>query len=102
MDAVRDLNLCVAPHQITGFLGSNGAGKSTTIKMLLGMIRPTSGGGSVLGKRIDTQNESVELRRDVAYVSEDKRLYAYMTVEQTIRFTSAFFPAGGPTLRAYF
>jgi ABC-2 type transport system ATP-binding protein len=92
MNAVRDLNLCVTPHRITGFLGSNGAGKSTTIKMLLGMIRPTSGSGSVLGKRIDNQTENVELRRDVAYVSEDKRLYGYMTVEQTIRFTSSFFP----------
>jgi len=92
MEAVRDLNLCVTANRITGFLGSNGAGKSTTIKMLLGMIRPTSGGGAVLGRRIDHPAESVKLRRDVAYVSEDKRLYGYMTVEQTIRFTSGFYP----------
>jgi ABC-2 type transport system ATP-binding protein len=96
MDAVRDLTLSVAPNRITGFLGSNGAGKSTTIKMLLGMIRPTSGDGAVLGKRIDNGAESVELRSRLAYVSEDKRLYGYMTVEQTIRFTSAFYPAWRP------
>jgi len=91
MEAVRGLTLSVGRNRLTGFLGRNGAGKSTTIKMLLGMVRPTSGGGTVLGKRIDNPAESVELRRDVAYLSEDKRLYGYMTVEQTIRFTSSFY-----------
>jgi ABC-2 type transport system ATP-binding protein len=91
VEAVRGLNLLVAPGRITGFLGRNGAGKSTTIKMLLGMIRPTSGEGQVLGKQISEPRESIELRRRVAYVSEDKRLYDYMTVEQIIHFTSSFF-----------
>jgi ABC-2 type transport system ATP-binding protein len=92
MEAVRDLSLSVGANRITGFLGRNGAGKSTTIKMLLGMIRPTSGEGRVLSKNIDDPSESVELRRRVAYLSEDKRLYSYMTVEQIVRFTSAFYP----------
>jgi ABC-2 type transport system ATP-binding protein len=92
VDAVRELTLSVGANRITGFLGRNGAGKSTTIKMLLGMARPTGGEGRVLGNRIDDPSESVELRRHVAYVSEDKRLYGYMTVEQMIRFTSAFYP----------
>lgn len=43
IEAVRGLSLSVKPHQITAFLGMNGAGKSTTIKMLLGMIRPSVG-----------------------------------------------------------
>jgi ABC-2 type transport system ATP-binding protein len=90
--AVKDLALLVEANRITGFLGRNGAGKSTTIKMLLGLIKPSSGSGTVLGKKIDDLNESVQLRRDVAYVSEDKRLYGYMTVEQIIRFTSGFYP----------
>jgi len=90
--AVRDLNLTVRPDRITAFLGLNGAGKSTTIRMLLGMIRPSEGSGTVLGRRIDDPLESVALRKDVAYVSEDKRLYNYMTVEQMIRFTNGFFP----------
>ena len=90
--AVRNLNLTVAPGRITAFLGLNGAGKSTTIRMLLGMIRPTEGTGTVLGKRIDDSRKSLDLRRHVAYVSEDKRLYSYMTVEQLIRFTSSFYP----------
>jgi ABC-2 type transport system ATP-binding protein len=90
--AVRGLNLTVEPNRITAFLGLNGAGKSTTIKMLLGMIEPTSGSGVVLGRRIDDQTDSVALRHEVAFVSEDKGLYGYMTVEQIIKFTSGFFP----------
>jgi ABC-2 type transport system ATP-binding protein len=91
VEAVRDLHLTVEPNRITGFLGRNGAGKSTTIKMLLGMIRPTAGSGAVLGRNISDPALSVDLRRHVAYVSEDKRLYDYMTVEQMIRFTSGFY-----------
>jgi ABC-2 type transport system ATP-binding protein len=89
--AVRALNLAVEPNRITGFLGRNGAGKSTTLKMLLGMIRPTSGSGTVLGHQICDPAQNVALRHRVAYVSEDKRLYDYMTVEQMIRFTSGFY-----------
>jgi ABC-2 type transport system ATP-binding protein len=65
---------------------------STTIKMLLGIIRPTSGEATVLGKQIEDERESLDLRRQMAYVSEDKRLYGYMTVAQIIRFTSSFYP----------
>ena len=91
LEAVRALNLRVPEGQITGFLGRNGAGKSTTIKMLLGMIHPTSGTGTVLGKRIDKPKESREMRCRVAYVSEDKQTYAYMTVGEMIRFTRSFY-----------
>jgi len=59
--------------------------------MLLGMTRPTSGDGTVLGKRITDPAENRELRRKVAYVAEDKPLYGYMTVEQTILFASSFY-----------
>jgi len=89
--AVHGLNLSVEPNRITAFLGQNGAGKSTTIKMLLGMIRPTCGEGTVLGKRIVNAEENREMRRKVAYVAEIKPLYSYMTVEQTVRFASSFY-----------
>jgi len=59
--------------------------------MLLGMIRPTAGDASVLGCSIKEEAASVEIRRKIAYVSENKRLYDYMTVEQMIRFTSSFY-----------
>jgi ABC-2 type transport system ATP-binding protein len=90
--AVQGLNLAVPSNRITAFLGQNGAGKSTTIKMLLGMVRPTRGDGRVLGKRIDDAEENRQLRLRVAYVAETKPLYGYMTVEQTIRFASTFYP----------
>jgi ABC-2 type transport system ATP-binding protein len=90
-EVVRGLNLSVGRNRITAFLGRNGAGKSTTIKMLLGMTRPTAGDGTVLGKQITDAEENREMRRRVAYVAEDKPLYGYMTVEQTIRFASSFY-----------
>jgi ABC-2 type transport system ATP-binding protein len=90
--AVRELDLSVKLNRITAFLGRNGAGKSTTIKMLLGMIRPTSGSGAVLGGDITDTAANRNVRRRVAYVPEDKPLYGYMTVEQIIRFAKSFYP----------
>jgi ABC-2 type transport system ATP-binding protein len=90
--AVNALNMRVARNQVTGFLGRNGAGKSTTIKMLLGMTHPTSGSGTLLGSSITDQKQNLEARRRVAYCGEDKQLYAYMTVQQLIRFTASFYP----------
>ena len=89
--AVDWLNLRVAAGGITGFLGRNGAGKSSTFKMLLGMVRPTGGTGTVLGYRIADPEESRTMREHVAYVAEDKQTYAYMTVEQMIRFARSFY-----------
>lgn len=89
--AVKRLDFNVAAQRITGFVGRNGAGKSTTIKMLLGMIAPTAGSATLLGYRIDDPRDSLEIRRRVAYVGEDKALYPYMTVGELIRFTRAFY-----------
>lgn len=96
--AVQQLSCRVRSERITGFLGRNGAGKSSTIKMLLGMIKPTSGTGSVLGHRIDDAKESLEIRKRIAYVGEDKGLYGYMTVEQLIRFTRSFYTDWQPEI----
>jgi ABC-2 type transport system ATP-binding protein len=59
VQAVRELNLAVKRGYITAFLARNGAGKSTTIKMLLGMIAPSSGEGMVLGQRIRHAEENL-------------------------------------------
>ena len=91
VDAVKDLSLTVRAEQITGYLGRNCAGKTTSIKMLLGMTHPTAGGGTVLGRDITSLAESCEMRRRVAYVAEDKQLYAYLTVEEMVRFTRSFY-----------
>jgi len=100
VEAVRDLSLAVERQRITGFLGRNGAGKSTTIKMLLGMIRPTAGTGQVLGYDIADPAQNLQIRRRIAYVGEDKGLYGYMTVAELIRFTRSFYPDWQPQVEA--
>jgi ABC-2 type transport system ATP-binding protein len=97
-EAVRGLTMRVPKGTITGFLGQNGAGKSTTIKMLLGMSRPSGGSGHVLDFNIANEKQSIEMRKRVAYVGEDKRLYDYMTVGQMIQFTKAFYPGWRPDI----
>lgn len=91
-EVVKGINLAVPEGSICAFLGQNGAGKSSTIKMLLGMVHPSSGTGLVLGHAIDSESESLLIRRETAFVAEDKRLYDYMTVDEMIRFTRSFFP----------
>ena len=90
--AVHDLDLIVPRGSVCGFLGKNGSGKSTTIKMLLGITWPSSGDAFVFGQSIRDARASTEVRRRIGFVSEDKRLYHYMTVAQMIRFTRSFFP----------
>jgi ABC-2 type transport system ATP-binding protein len=92
VDALRGLDLQVPAGSICGFLGRNGAGKTTTIKVLLGMVQPTSGEARVFGLASDWPEASVEIRRRVGFVSDDKDLYGYMTVSDMVRFTAAFFP----------
>jgi len=98
--AVRGMNLSVQAGSVCAFLGQNGAGKSSTIKMLLGMIHPTSGSGSIFGHRIDKESDSLLIRQKVAFVAEDKRLYDYMSVGQIIHFTRSFFPRWDHDLEA--
>jgi ABC-type multidrug transport system ATPase subunit len=92
VEALRGLNLHVPAGSICGFLGRNGAGKTTTIKILLGMARPTSGVARVFDLPADSAQASVDIRRRTGFVSEEKDLYDYMTVEELIRFTAEFFP----------
>lgn len=102
IEAVRQLDMNVPLGPISGFLGQNGAGKSTTLKMLMGAVRPSSGSGQIFGLNIADAAQSVEIRKRVAFVSEDKRLYDYMTVEQIIRFTRSFFPKWRSDIEAKF
>jgi ABC-2 type transport system ATP-binding protein len=92
VDALQGLDLQVPTGSIFGFLGRNGAGKTTTIKILLGMARPSSGQARVFGRSADSEQDSVEIRRRVGFVSDEKDLYDYMTVGETIRFAASFFP----------
>lgn len=90
--ALRGLNLNVPRGSICGFLGRNGAGKTTTLKLLLGMLRPDSGQIRLFGEAVNSEASSIAARRRVGFVSEDKELYPFMNVGQTIRFTRPFFP----------
>ena len=90
--ALRGLDLRVPAGSIFGVLGRNGAGKTTTIKTLMGLLRADSGAAHVFGTHVADADRSVEIRRRIGFVTEDKELYPYMTVEQIIRFTRPFFP----------
>jgi ABC-2 type transport system ATP-binding protein len=92
VEALRGLSLQVPAGSIYGFLGRNGAGKTTTIKVLLGMARPTGGSARLFGAPVEAAGTSVDSRRRIGFVSDEKDLYDYMTVEEMIRFTAAFFP----------
>jgi ABC-2 type transport system ATP-binding protein len=92
VQALKSLDLKVNRYSICGFLGPNGAGKTTAIKLLLGLARPTSGGGQIFG--LDVEKENDEIRRRVGYLSQDPRFYEYMTARETLRFTAGFFYEG--------
>jgi ABC-2 type transport system ATP-binding protein len=89
-EAVNDLNLAVPAGSAFAFLGRNGAGKTTTIKMLAGLIRPTRGSCSLLGR--DSARLRPEDWKKIGYVSEDQQLYDWMTGAQLIDFTSRMYP----------
>jgi ABC-2 type transport system ATP-binding protein len=90
--ALRGLDLRVPAGSIFGFLGRNGAGKTTTIKTLMGLLRADSGTAQVFGIPVADADRAIQIRRRIGFVTEDKELYPYMTVEQIIAFTRPFFP----------
>jgi ABC-2 type transport system ATP-binding protein len=90
--ALRGLDLQVPAGSIFGFLGRNGAGKTTTIKTLMGLLRADTGSAHVFGVPVTDADSAAGVRRRIGFVTEDKELYPYMTVEQIIRFTRPFFP----------
>ena len=90
--ALTSLDLRIPRHAICGFLGLNGAGKSTAIKILLGLAKPTNGSGTILGQNMRT--ESLRIRRNVGYMAQDSRFYEQMTARETLRFVARFFYTG--------
>ena len=67
---IDGLDLAVPEGRISGFLGPNGSGKTTTIKILLGLVHPTAGDAFVFGKPATEDSSSLEIRKRVGYVSE--------------------------------
>jgi ABC-2 type transport system ATP-binding protein len=93
--ALKSLDLRVPHKSIFAFLGPNGAGKTTTIKLLLGLLKPTSGSGEILG--MDIVHSSVDIRARIGYLPQDTRFYEHMTARQTLEYTAKFFYAGPQT-----
>jgi ABC-2 type transport system ATP-binding protein len=89
---VNELDLRIPRNSITGFLGPNGAGKTTTIKILLGLTKPSSGGGTVFSH--DILRDNLEIRRDVGYLAQEPKYYDYMTARQTLMFKLRFYFSG--------
>lgn len=87
--AVDQLNLRVPQGTVYGLLGRNGAGKTTAIKMLLGMAQPSFGRSQLLGE--DSLELRPETRGRIAYLAEGHPLYRWMTIAQAVRFTRAFY-----------
>jgi ABC-2 type transport system ATP-binding protein len=95
--AVDRVSLTVSEGEIFGFLGANGAGKSTTIRMLCGLLRPTSGSGLVLG--IDVATRPEEVKRRIGYMSQRFSLYEDLTVAQNLRFFGGIYGLRGAGAR---
>src|SRR5215831_5659190 len=89
---VFELGFHVEEGEIFGFLGPNGAGKTTTIRLLMGMMRPTSGGARVFG--LDTWRQSPAVKARIGFVPGDLHLYERMTGEGLLRFLAGFRPPG--------
>ncbi|ODU02179.1 MAG: hypothetical protein ABS79_00800, partial [Planctomycetes bacterium SCN 63-9] len=85
---VNSLNLKIPAGTIYGFLGRNGAGKSTTIKMLMGMTRPNSGSARLLGH--DNAELPPRVKERIAYLAEGHPLYRWMTVAEAAKFARSF------------
>jgi ABC-2 type transport system ATP-binding protein len=82
--AVESLDLEIKRGEVFGLLGPNGSGKTTTIRMLTGLMQPTSGEATVVG--FDVRRESEAIRRNIGYMSQRFGLYDDLTIAENIRF----------------
>ena len=96
--AVNDLSFSVKPGEVFGFLGANGAGKSTTIRMLCGLLRPTAGAAFVGGIEVGRDPEGVKQR--IGYMSLRFSLYEPLTVDQNIQFFGGVYGLSGERFAA--
>jgi ABC-2 type transport system ATP-binding protein len=92
--AVDDLDLDVAAGQIFGFLGPNAAGKTTTIRLLTGILRPSAGQGTVLG--FDLHREAEAIKRRIGYVAQHFGLYDQLTSSENLEFYARVYGRARP------
>ncbi len=91
---VKDLTMQVPKGEIYGFLGPNGSGKTTTIRMLCGLLTPDSGSGTCLGFNILTQSD--EIKRDVGYMTQRFSLYTDLSIRENLEFVARVYGVPDP------
>jgi ABC-type multidrug transport system ATPase subunit len=89
LQVVKDLSLTVPEGEICGFLGGNGSGKTTTIRLLCGLLTPDAGEGSCLG--LDIMREADRVRREIGYMTQRFSLYGDLTVEENLDFVARMY-----------
>src|SRR5262245_15476092 len=89
-EVLRGLNLMIEPGQIYALLGRNGAGKTTAIRLLMGLIPRDGGAISVLGH--DPQQQPLAVRSAVGFLAEDQQMFGWMTVNELLAFMAPFYP----------
>jgi ABC-2 type transport system ATP-binding protein len=94
---IADVDLAISQGEIFGFLGPNGAGKTTTIRLLLGLILPSAGRATVLGR--DISEGLVPVMEEIGYIPGDVRLYPKMTGKELLAYFARFKPNRPPKLR---
>ena len=90
--ALDDVSLEVPPGVVVALLGENGAGKTTALRILLGLVEADAGEAEVL--QLDSRTQGEEIRRRVGYVSERPTLYEWMTITEIGWFAAGFYPSG--------
>jgi len=95
--AVDDITFDVAQGEIFGFLGANGAGKTTAMRMLCGLSNPTSGEAHVAG--FDLYKEAGKIRKHIGYMSQRFSLYEDLTVRENIRFYGGIYGLSGSEIK---
>lgn len=95
--AVDRISFAVSRGEIFGFLGANGAGKTTAMRMLCGLLTPTSGEATVAGFNVSTQPEKV--KRTIGYMSQKFTLYEDLTVTENMRFFGGIYGMSRPDIK---
>jgi len=95
--AVDNVTISVAKGEIFGFLGANGAGKTTCIRMLCGLLKPSSGSGSVAG--FDVMKQTAKIRTRIGYMSQNFSLYSDLCVRDNMRLFGSLYGLNRTTLK---